>query len=336
MKKYEKIYNEIIGKINNGVYKVGDSLPSENELSTAFSTSRMTVRQALSELENDGIIIKRQGKESIIVSNTLKPKTILLILPNLFKYIFIDLIKEIEHTLRENGINLLIACSYNDQKIERNIIRNHLGGVDGIMWEPTQAQYTKYVHSNTYNTLNSKPTLCLNTTLDTMNFPYLILNEENAMVTLTNEVLNRGSQKILILAKTDDTQGYGRLQGIKSVLDNSDVEYKTVEFTTYNEERKLFEFENIYFHYKPDTLMFYNDEYANRFLSKYAINPQVDNVIVTGFDNTEFSNGHPNTFLSPNHPKGIMGQDAAKMMIKLLNGQKVDSIVYEPTLDLDK
>ncbi len=337
MKKYEIIYNEIIKQIDSGEIRIGDSIPSENVLSEMFNTSRVTVRKSLAELENAGIIMKQQGKESIVVSNTHKPKTILLILPNLFKYIFMDLIKEIETTLRSEGINLLIACSYNDQNIERDIIRNYLGGVDGIILEPTQAQYTKQIHSKTYSTLKGKPTVCINSNLANLNLTHLVLDDKGSMQELTKEVIRRGARKILILSKTDDLQGFSRLEGIQSVLNtNADVISKTVEFTTYDEATKLQEFATLYTHFKPDCIMFYNDEYAYKFMNQYNINPLIDDIIITGFDNTEYSNGFPYSFLSPDHPKGKMGKDAANLIIDLLNSQKVESIIYPAKIDFEK
>ena len=44
----------------------GDLLPSENELCKLYGMTRPTVRQALSNLANDGYISKHQGKGSIV------------------------------------------------------------------------------------------------------------------------------------------------------------------------------------------------------------------------------------------------------------------------------
>ena len=44
----------------------GDPLPSEAELCEQFSVSRMTVRQALSELTNDGLVERRRGQGTFV------------------------------------------------------------------------------------------------------------------------------------------------------------------------------------------------------------------------------------------------------------------------------
>lgn len=336
MKKYEIIYNDILSKIEYEEYKLGTAIPSENSLSNHYNYSRVTVRKALTELSKNGFISKHQGKTCIVTNTVAKPKTVLLILPDLFKYIFIDLIKAIETILHKDNIQLMIACSYNDQKTERRIIRSYLNVVDGIILEPTQAKKTNYAISTTYSALESKPTVCINSKLINLNVPYLELDDRNNMRIVSNYVLQRGCKRILILSKTDDLQGYARLAGIKDIFDTSNTMYKTVEFTTQNQNQKIAEFGTLYFNYKPDCIIFYNDEYAYRLMNQFGISPNQNNICIIGYDNTEYSNGQPFTFVSPNHPKAVMGEDAANMIISLLNGKAVESITYESDINFDK
>lgn len=336
MKKYEKIYNVIITHIENKKIELNELLPSEKLLCQTFDASRVTVRRALSELEKDGYIQKTQGKGSIVIRNSIKTKTVLLILPDIFQYIFVDMIKGIEETLRVHNISLLIANSFNNQAIERNIISNHIDMVDAIIFEPAQVTKTQYANSKTYSKLLTKPTICINSKIPDFNIPSLLLDDQVNMELVSNYVIDKQVKKILILAKTDDSQGFARLQGIKKSFKNTTANLKIVEFNTENENKKLDDFSFLFFHFKPDCLMFYNDEYASKFMSKYNINPIDENLIVTGFDNTQYSNGQPHRFISPNHPKGKMGVDAANMIINLLNNQQVESIIYSPDIDFDK
>lgn len=63
---YKIIYDDIKFKIQSKVYKVGDKLPSEQELETLYQFSRTPVRQALNELEKEGHIYRLQGKGSFV------------------------------------------------------------------------------------------------------------------------------------------------------------------------------------------------------------------------------------------------------------------------------
>src|SRR4029434_10455827 len=49
----------------------GDPLPSEAELCERFSVSRMTVRQALQELTNDGLVERRRGQRTFVAQRPL-------------------------------------------------------------------------------------------------------------------------------------------------------------------------------------------------------------------------------------------------------------------------
>ncbi len=53
---------EILGqKILNNEWDLGDRLPTEFELCEQYGVSRITVRQALAELERQGLIVRKQG-----------------------------------------------------------------------------------------------------------------------------------------------------------------------------------------------------------------------------------------------------------------------------------
>ena len=64
---YYQLYLWLKNEIYAGNYKAGETLPSENEMIEAFKVSRITVRQAIAELENDGLIKKHRGKGSIVL-----------------------------------------------------------------------------------------------------------------------------------------------------------------------------------------------------------------------------------------------------------------------------
>lgn len=65
--KYLNIYNEIVGKIDSGVFETNSKLPSESQLMGEYGVSRDTVRKALNLLEQNGYIEKSKGKGSFVL-----------------------------------------------------------------------------------------------------------------------------------------------------------------------------------------------------------------------------------------------------------------------------
>lgn len=58
---YQQLYTILRKEIVDGRWTPGDMLPSEKELIDQFEVSRITVRQALEMLVNDGLIFRRRG-----------------------------------------------------------------------------------------------------------------------------------------------------------------------------------------------------------------------------------------------------------------------------------
>lgn len=58
---YYQIMNQLREKIEAGEYTVDSALPPERELVEAYDVSRMTIRQAILELVNEGILVRRRG-----------------------------------------------------------------------------------------------------------------------------------------------------------------------------------------------------------------------------------------------------------------------------------
>lgn len=64
--QYKQIYEHLRSQIADGIYVPGDLLPSENELHNLHHVSRLTARRALGQLTTDGLIVRHQGKRSMV------------------------------------------------------------------------------------------------------------------------------------------------------------------------------------------------------------------------------------------------------------------------------
>lgn len=66
MPHYRRLSGILRKQIQSGYYAEGSLLPSEHALCAIHGITRPTVRQALEELVREGLIVKRQGKGSIV------------------------------------------------------------------------------------------------------------------------------------------------------------------------------------------------------------------------------------------------------------------------------
>ncbi len=66
---YTRIEFLIRNKILSGQYEPGKKLLKEEELATHFGVSKITVRNALSHLEKEGLIVRKQGKGTFVSEN---------------------------------------------------------------------------------------------------------------------------------------------------------------------------------------------------------------------------------------------------------------------------
>ena len=74
---FEAIKASLRQRIADGGWKPGARLPSERELVQEFGCARMTVHRAVRELEDEGLIERRQGSGSYVaelhpISNLLQ------------------------------------------------------------------------------------------------------------------------------------------------------------------------------------------------------------------------------------------------------------------------
>ena len=69
---YFQLKNEIALKISEGVWKPGECIASERELCDIYKVSRMTIRQAIGELVQEGLLLRIKGKGTFVCEEPIK------------------------------------------------------------------------------------------------------------------------------------------------------------------------------------------------------------------------------------------------------------------------
>lgn len=70
--RYAQIQKNLEQRLIDGVYPIGSLMPSEQELSVEFDSSRTTIREALRYLRERGYVERRQGVGTRVISDTTR------------------------------------------------------------------------------------------------------------------------------------------------------------------------------------------------------------------------------------------------------------------------
>ncbi|HNU06687.1 MAG TPA: GntR family transcriptional regulator [Pyrinomonadaceae bacterium] len=71
---YYQLENVLREKISSGAFEPGDRMPTEIELIEQYGVSRITVRQALQALADDGLIERKQGRGTLVAARRSRKK----------------------------------------------------------------------------------------------------------------------------------------------------------------------------------------------------------------------------------------------------------------------
>ncbi|MCO4594055.1 transcriptional regulator, GntR family [Streptococcus infantarius subsp. infantarius] len=71
---YIRIHDAIKKEIDEGIWEIGQRLPSERDLADDYEVSRMTLRQAITLLVEEGILERRVGSGTYVASHRVQEK----------------------------------------------------------------------------------------------------------------------------------------------------------------------------------------------------------------------------------------------------------------------
>ena len=347
--KYITIKNEIKVSIEKEDFISGTKIPSEAELRVHYGVSRHTIRQAISELVNDGYLYKQQGAGTYVSDDykvqisTDEGKRIGVITTYLSNYIFPSIIRGIEEELSRHNYTLMLSSTRNNVDNERHNLDNMLNQeVDGLIIEPTKSNLLN-PNLNYYLDIieKKKPVVMLNASYEELELPVIALDDVKASLLATEHLIELGHKKIGMITKTDDVQGKNRLKGYLKALYNSGLSFESGHIIRYDTESKPYLANKISSlldaNSLPTAFVTYNDEVAVTLIKEIhrAGKNCPDDFSVVSHDNSFYSNVFPTISLtSINHPKEELGRAAAKWMIDAVEGKdhKHESIIYEPEL----
>ncbi|MBD2872060.1 GntR family transcriptional regulator [Paenibacillus arenilitoris] len=128
--KYEIVKDYIIDHISGRQFRPHDRIPSESELAEALDVSSITVRKALSDLVNEGMIYRVRGKGSFVADRkspdgSAASRLVVFIISGteIYDSSYMQIIKGIQSLLTLHDYRLVIEFIENNVKQEDELIR---------------------------------------------------------------------------------------------------------------------------------------------------------------------------------------------------------------------
>ncbi|MBO7743397.1 GntR family transcriptional regulator [Paenibacillus sp. MWE-103] len=126
--KYQQVKDYVLTQIENNALGKDGRIPSESEFSQLLDVSSITVRKALNELVNEGVIYRVRGKGSFVSNRgtaadaATRYVTFIISGNELYDSSYLQITKGVQSFLSQQGCKLIIEFVENNFEQERELI----------------------------------------------------------------------------------------------------------------------------------------------------------------------------------------------------------------------
>jgi len=241
---YVQIKNHIFNQIKKGKFTSGDKLPSEKELSEKFNVSRITVRNALGQLEAENVVTRIPGKGTYVVDRTdsldknqmsQDNKTTLLgvILCYTYAPFHIRMLRGIEESITKQGYQMMLGYSDSDAGLEEKIIDRMLqAGAKGLIIYPADGKY--YSEKILRLNIDDFPVVLIDRYLPGINTCCVYSNSYQGGYDVGRYLIDKGHKNIGLLSMIPDqtVPVLDRIEGFSDALSSSDIAINSAYWLT--------------------------------------------------------------------------------------------------------
>ncbi|MCL6441929.1 MAG: GntR family transcriptional regulator [Alicyclobacillus sp.] len=341
--KYIQVKLHIQNQVIDGTIKPGDQIPTENELAEMYGVSRQTVRQAITELVHERLLIRQQGKGTFVAtypyssgeddpSSPADTHIIGVITTYLSDYIFPSIIRGIESELSEHGYSILLFSTHNtfhqEARALETVMKKH---VDGLIVEPTKSTLPNpNLHMYFRLLEKSIPLVTMHTSFQELGTPCVRIDDAQGALLITEHLIEHGHTRIGGIFKSDDLQGRYRLNGFMRGLHSHGLTVPSEFVSLYTTEQRndvakryATLLTSTAAHIRPTAVACYNDEIAIQLIKHLKAGGLrvPDDIAVAGFDDSQIAETAEVGLTSIRHPKFDMGVKAAQLVLESIRNR---------------
>lgn len=142
---YRQVKQAIVDRIRSGDLNPGERVPSENALAKMMNVSRITSKQALSELAAEGWVVRLRGKGTFVAEPgsdaATRGKAVGIVVPHLGDSYATGIVLGVEAELAESGYHLVFRRAQRHTEAVAAIRELANTDLQGIVFWPTPGEY---------------------------------------------------------------------------------------------------------------------------------------------------------------------------------------------------
>lgn len=336
---YIQLADHLRKQIITGAIKVGDKLPSETEMIKEYKLGRLTIRDALSVLLNEGLIEKHHGKGTFCKACINTPKYRIDVLLNLTDMYFVPhYLHAICDALEQEDVNIVLNDTKNDEHAICACLERVLSeGSDGVIFQPTfEAKKAGDRLCELLSNLvaNGIPYIMIDSLYENVPQSYAVVNEENSGAIAANYLKSLGHKMLCMIEVDGHHDSVLRKKGFCNALENEPY------IITYNNDLKNALAEMIKKHPDITGIFCYNDIIAQKcYKALLELNVRIgEDISVVSVDDTVIASTLTPSLTSVVHPKKHLARSAAEAILAIISG-KSDwpfTKTFEPSLNIRK
>lgn len=232
--KSDLIYREVLARIKEGFWKSGEQIFSERQLANLFGVSRVTVRNAISQLVGEGVLEYREGRSGTFVVETTQfgPNSdaplVGIALDNYTPAFASYLLEGLHDALWEHNIHTLYCNTHsNHEEVPKKIAAFIEEGVVGLIYSPLLCAGSHQYDDEVFALAKEAalPLVQLDRSVSGAPFSCVQCDNSRAMYEMMGRLGNAGVVHPLVLTGIDTSSTQERVAGIDRWADEQDRTY---------------------------------------------------------------------------------------------------------------
>ncbi len=341
-----QLLDELRHKIMIGELHPDDQLPSEWELVDALNISRATIQRAWQSAQDEGLLYRVAGKGTFVSqprsSDRAERNSVGFIIPEYRGTFAMNLLGGAERVLRNRGYSVQFASTDRDINEENRLLEKFItDGICGVILVPVRGSVQQRVLTSNKMSI---PAVLIDRPLNGVVLPCVSSNNYAGGLQAMNHLLDLGHRRILFVARPhmdlwsvseryrayQDTLRLHNLEVHPPFLIGGDTEMSSYEAYLHHDDEEIQPLiEYLKTAERPTAVFAVNDWMAlkvQRAIEIANLKHPAD-ISVIGFDDLDIAQYQNPPLTTIAQDAGLMGAEAARRLITLMEGDENREIV---------